>query len=223
MFNKFTLTKVRKSKERDGETNTLLHSRIDFEGMKRDTYQLLVARGILPPAMDLDRHTTATLIQKAMESGRMTETLTAEMWEIPTRYEQIGMQAAGLEPGAAELLAELKKRYRLAVVTNNSLKAAEIALKNNHIFDLFDVVVGREKMGALKPEPDGFEYVLRQFPDLPAQYWISIDSWIDAQASIQAGVSFLLYQGNLKRVRQAGVEPLAHIHHWDELRPWLEV
>ena len=107
-----------------------------------------------------------------------------------TRYEQIGMQAAGLEPGAAELLAELKKRYRLAVVTNNSLKAAEIALKNNHIFDLFDVVVGREKMGALKPEPDGFEYVLRQFPDLPAQYWISIGQ-LDRCPSIDPGRCFL--------------------------------
>ena len=83
MFNKFTLTKVRKSKERDGETNTLLHSRIDFRKDEAGHVSTSsVARGILPPAMDLDRHTTATLIQKAMESGRMTETLTAEMWEF---------------------------------------------------------------------------------------------------------------------------------------------
>jgi phosphoglycolate phosphatase len=51
----------------------------------------------------------------------------------------------------------------LVVVTNNSIGAAEVALRANGIYEYFDLVVGREMMGSLKPSPDGFLVALNMF------------------------------------------------------------
>lgn len=199
--------------------NTLLRSTIDFAGMKRDTYRFLCSHGVLPHDLDLTVHTTSTLIEQAMASGRMTDSMVQRMWEIPTRYEREGMQNADLESGAAELLDSLQSEYRLVVVTNNSIAAAEIALRTNGIYDMFDYVVGREMMGALKPAPDGFHYVLQKYPHWTAEDWISVgDSWVDAKASSLVGIPFILYQGDLDSVLRAGVRPRAHIQQLHELK-----
>jgi phosphoglycolate phosphatase len=96
--------------------NTLLRSAIDFDAMKRETFEFLVANGILDRSMTLENHTTATVIAEAVGTNKMTDELLRKMWEIPKKHEVCGMKEAGLEPGVAELLARLSGKYLMAVV-----------------------------------------------------------------------------------------------------------
>jgi phosphoglycolate phosphatase len=199
--------------------NTLLKSKIDFAAMKLETFRFLVSRGLLSRPLDISKHTTSTLIEEAAKTGGMTEELVAEMWEIPRRFEMEGMKGAELEDGVAETLEELKGKYRMAVVTNNSNIAAEAALRDHDILDFFDVVVGRETMSSLKPSPAGFHYILDRCSDISAGEWISVgDSWIDGKASMTAGIRFISYQGDIAKMNRMGVHPYASIVDIRELR-----
>jgi len=192
--------------------NTLLRSNIDYIAMKQETYQYLTDLRILPAGLDLERQTTSTIIEAALQKGQMSKQQIDEMWNIARKYELIGMQDARLEPGVLELIKQLHGHYLLALVTNNAYEAAKSALARHHIFDCFDCVVGREQAGTLKPSPAGFLRVLEQYPETCAADWVSVgDSWIDGKAAQDAGIPFVLYQGNLEQLKQHEVQPAAQI------------
>lgn len=192
--------------------NTLLNSRIDYGEMKADTHRYLADLGVLPEQLDLALHTTGTLIAEAMSTGLMQEEWTRSLWERVTAHEVAGMQGAELEPGVEEMLDALDDDLRLAVVTNNSYAAAKEALKRNSIWPVFDLVIGREQMPAIKPHPDGYLAVLDRFPDIPADRWLAIgDSWIDGKAAAGAGIPFVAYRSDPAALAYNGVRPVAHL------------
>ncbi|MEC0373732.1 HAD family hydrolase [Paenibacillus chibensis] len=197
--------------------NTLLSSRIDFSAMKEETYQFLVSRNVLPVGMPLQLYTTATVIEEAIRTNRMTGKLIQEVWEIPRKHEVLGMQQAGLEPGTRDILNELKGKYLITIVTNNSVRAAEVALRENHIMDYFDQMIGREMMNSLKPSPDGYLRILNEYK-YPADEWISVgDSWTDGKASLSAGLRFIAYRADQEKMKQMNVNPSAEIMNLMEL------
>ncbi|NLC69151.1 MAG: HAD-IA family hydrolase [Clostridiaceae bacterium] len=202
--------------------NTLLSSRIDFAAMKSDTYNYIVKLGLLPGDPEFLGMTTAGIIEKAAESNKMTKALKDKIWSIPTKYEILGMKDAPLEPGAEELLEELHGKYRLAVVTNNSVKAAIRAFKRNNIYRYFDIIVGREMVDSLKPSADGFLYVLSRYKDIPPAEWLSVgDAWLDGKASMQAGIKFIAYNGDIEKMNSMGVYPYAEIGDIRELKRFI--
>lgn len=202
--------------------NTILSSKIDFQAMKYETYQFLVSKEILPAGYNLDYHTTSTIVEEAIQTNRMTEELLNEMWDIAKKHEVCGMQGADLESGAVEILNKLQGRYHLAIVTNNSVEAAEIALRNNGIYEYFDFIIGREVMKSLKPSPDGYLRVLDEFKN-SANEWLSIgDSWIDGKASISAGIRFIAYRSDKEMLKQMKVNPTAELSDLLELMSLIE-
>jgi phosphoglycolate phosphatase len=168
--------------------------------------------------------TTSMLVDQAISSGRMDAASTERMWNIAKSYEIAGMKGADLEPGVKELLDLLKDKLRLVIVTNNAGESAEAALLENGIRSYYDLVVGREMMGRLKPQPDGFMYVAERFrEELSVHDWLSVgDSWIDRQASEAAGIEFVAYRPETDKWRAAGVEPGNTIKQWSELFHYLE-
>ncbi|MGG0813025.1 HAD-IA family hydrolase [Paenibacillus alvei] len=202
--------------------NTILRSRIDFQAMKKETYQFLVSKEILPDGYSLDYHTTSTIIEEAIQTNRMTKELLNEMWDIAKKHEVYGMQGADLEPGAVEVLSELKGRYHIAIETNNSVEAAEIVLRDNDIMEYFDFIIGREVMKALKPSPDGYLRVLDEFKH-SANEWLSVgDSWIDGKASVSAGIRFIAYRSDKEKLKQMNVYPTAELSNLLELISLIE-
>lgn len=202
--------------------NTILRSRIDFPAMKRETYAFLVSKNILSTGYVLSEYTTSMLIDEAARTSGMTEQLLRELWDIPKKHEVAGMRGAELEPGARELLDGLKGNYRMAVVTNNSVAAAERALRENGILGYFDLLIGRESVQAMKPSPDGYLRVLNEYP-FSADEWLSLgDSWIDGKASIEAGIKFIAYRPDADKLKQMNVKPYAVIEELSELLPVIE-
>jgi phosphoglycolate phosphatase len=176
----------------------------------------------MPGGLLLDEHTSSTIIGAAQKSNHLTDELADQMWRIAEKHEVSGMQDADLEPGAEAVLRHLYGDYCLVVVTNNSIGAAEVALGANGIYEYFDLVIGREMMKALKPSPDGFLVALNKFQHIAPNEWISVgDAWIDGKASAEAGIPFISYQGDAKKMRSNGVFPMAEITEIGELLGFL--
>ncbi|MZQ84224.1 HAD hydrolase-like protein [Paenibacillus sp. 5J-6] len=191
--------------------NTLLQSHIDFPAMKQAIAHFLIREGTLTREFSIAPHTTSTILAHVKEEGASEEVLTAAL-QIAEGYELTGMEGAGLEPGALELLDKLQGNYGLALVTNNSYAAALRALENTGIKERFDLIVGRDQMEAMKPSPSGNLFVLNHFSEIEANAWISVgDSWIDGQAAKEARIPFISYGNGVPLMVEKGVKPAAHI------------
>jgi phosphoglycolate phosphatase len=202
--------------------NTLISSKIDFAAMKRDTYNYIVKLGLLPEGPEILNMTTSRIIEKAAESKKMTKELKDKIWSIPTKYEVLGMENAPLEPGVEELVRELHGKYHLAIVTNNSVEAANRVIKRNNIYQYFDIIVGREMVDSLKPSPDGFIYVLNKYKNVSPGEWLSVgDAWLDGKASMLIGIKFIAYNGDIERMNSMGVYPYAEISDIRELKRFI--
>ncbi|UVI30800.1 HAD family hydrolase [Paenibacillus spongiae] len=203
--------------------NTLLQSRIDFGMMKAGIYRYLVRSAVLEEGFPVEEHTTATLIEHIRQTGKLTGSLYEAVMKIAAEHEVRGMEGAGLEPGAGELLAALHRRYCLAVVTNNSIAAARTALERTGIVHYFDLIVGREQMTSMKPTPAGFLVVKERLHTIGADQWLSVgDAWIDGKASADAGIPFISYRTPLDIMHERGVRPIGRVDKLSELIPLLD-
>jgi phosphoglycolate phosphatase len=191
--------------------NTLLQSHIDFKAMKIETAEFLINKGILSKEFLIDAHTTSTILAYVKEN-EAPDNILEEAMRIAEQHELRGMEGAGLEAGAIELLDTLRGRYKLVIVTNNSHAAALQALETTGIKDRFDLIVGREQMDVMKPSPSGYLAAKGYFPSIQESEWISIgDSWIDGKASIDARIPFISYGKTTHTMEEKGVKPAAHI------------
>ena len=74
-----------------------------------------------------------------------------------------------LEPGALDLLQDLRSAgFRFGIISNFDLRLYEI-LKHVGIFDLFEHIIVSSQVGADKPSPRIFEEALRRFQVEPAE------------------------------------------------------
>lgn len=202
--------------------NTLLQSKINYEGMKKATFILLEKQGFLPADFYWRDYTTSQLIELARGSGRLNEEVEKLIWETVVSFEKEGMHNVALEPGVKELLDRLHNLCRLVVLTNNALSAALIALEETGVVNYFDQIVGREQMVALKPSPSGVEYIMEQYPDIAASDWLLVgDSWIDGKAAQEAGVPFLAYQADVDDLKKQLVDPVGYITHLRQVLNYL--
>jgi phosphoglycolate phosphatase len=198
--------------------NTLLRSNIDFKAMKSDVCAFLKRSGAISPETKEDEHTTATLIEAARSGGVLNAALDAAVWEIVRRYEVEGMRGANLEPHVDYMLEKFSGRFVLAVLTNNSCDAAVSALGRNGIDRYFNLIAGREQVPGLKPSPAGMLHIMGRYPEISADGWLSVgDSWIDGRASMDAGIRFICYRGDIDKMNRNGVYPPLTIQDMAEL------
>ena len=74
-----------------------------------------------------------------------------------------------LEPGALELLQDLRRAgYRLGIISNFDLRLHDI-LRQVGVLDLFEQIVVSSQVGAEKPSPRIFEEALRRFAVEPVE------------------------------------------------------
>jgi putative hydrolase of the HAD superfamily len=74
-----------------------------------------------------------------------------------------------LEPGALELLQDLRRAgFRLGIISNFDLRLREI-LQHVGVLDLFEQIVVSSQIGAEKPSPRIFGEALRRFAVEPAE------------------------------------------------------
>ncbi|WP_202081340.1 HAD family hydrolase [Caldalkalibacillus salinus] len=204
--------------------NTLLHSSIDFQGMREDLIYALHKEQI-GHKKDLEQLSTpAQIIEYARDwFTTYPETdIEATLWEIVKQHEKVGMASAALEPGALECVQYLASQgVLLTVVTNNAWESAQYALERTKLRRYFQLLVGREQMEKLKPSPSGVFYVLHHYPQVSS--WVMVgDAWIDGKAAQEAEVPFIAYKGSEVDMQNHDVDVLTYVDGHQSLVEWMK-
>jgi phosphoglycolate phosphatase len=109
--------------------------------------------------------------------------------------------------------------WATAVWTNNARAISLAALERCGLLPLFDLVVTRDDMAALKPDPDGWRVISSHFGLREAI--VIGDSWVDGVAAAAAGVPFIAYRANQADLERWRVTPVAHLADLALLPAWL--
>ncbi len=199
--------------------NTVLGSRIDFAGIRRELVSVLRAAGATrEPEGALLRSAIAELVARGAAHDRARGTdLVPQMWRIIEAHEAAGLKDAAALDGAPGVLRTLRHRgYRVAILTNNGREAALAALRSAGLAACVETVVARDDAPALKPAGGGVREALRRLGAIERAYVIG-DSWIDGAAAAASGAVFIAYRRSADELRPRGLTPWRVIAHLEEL------
>lgn len=203
--------------------NTVVHSRIDFSGIRRDVIALLHVNDVT----DEDPEALARLsIGQIIALGeahddRAGTHVGSTAWQIVLEYERAGMLQATVEDGAATSLAALRDRgFRLTVLTNNARPATLAALEKFALTGLFDLILTRDEV-PMKPDPAGVLRAREQLDGVAGRTVVVGDSWLDGIAAQLARVPFIAFRPRLDVLSERGVAVWALVERLDELPPLL--
>jgi phosphoglycolate phosphatase-like HAD superfamily hydrolase len=114
-----------------------------------------------------------------------------------------------LMEGADVMLAELRQRYRLVVVTTRGRGDAQAFLGQHELGDLFEAVVTRESTRRLKPHPEPICRAADQL-GVPVERCVMVgDTTMDVRSARQAGaraVAVLCGFGGRRELERAGAD-----------------
>ena len=187
--------------------HTLIRSPLDLAAMAVDMRGLLEMRcGPLPARPD--RYRVGELIHWCQANAPHVE---APLWEVALAHERRAVADASLEPGARDAIEGAKAAgFATAVWTNNAREVTALALARFELLTALDLVVTRDEMRALKPDPDGWRVIAGHFGDHRDAVVVG-DSWVDGVAAMAAGIPFVAYRPNDGDLARWKVEPVARI------------
>ena len=197
--------------------HTLVNSPLDLAAMALEMRALIERHcGPLPPRPE--RYRVGELIRHcAREAPAMSE----PVWAVALEHERRALEAAWLEPGALEALTGARAAgFRTALWTNNARAVTEIALDRFGLAAHLDLVVTRDDMRELKPDPDGYRVIAQHFG--PARDAVVVgDSWVDGLAAAEAGVPFVAYRAREAELERWKITPVARLTDLTALPAWL--
>jgi phosphoglycolate phosphatase len=193
--------------------HTLVRSPLDLRAMAEELGRYLASHGVdLPP-----RQTRWSAPELARLVGERAPHLEEGFWRIALAHEHRALEAARAEPGAREALRDLGARgFRRAVWTNNGRAATEHVLGRLALGAELDLVVTRQEVRHLKPDPDGLRVIALRWPDV-RQLFVVGDSWVDGQAAHAGGAPFVAYRADRAELERRGIPVWAAIEHLGEL------
>src|SRR6266446_842696 len=166
---------------------------------------------------DLDHTLIQTPLDLAAMAVDMRHLLEGANGPLPARNERyrVGELIAHCQTHAPKLEVAL---WELAL--GHERRAMGLA-------DELDLVVTRDDMRALKPDPDGWRVISEHFGKLaegagdPCDAVIVGDSWVDGVAAAKAGVSFIAYRARQEDLDRWQVTPIVHLADLALLPAWL--
>lgn len=170
--------------------NTLVHSQINFAGMRDAICNLLRAHDVTQETnQQLQPFSVGEMITRAArKDAKIAETA----WQRVLEYEREGMAKSTVEADAACILKVLlSKGFKLAVLTNNARVATLDVLKKFDLLDYFDLILTRDDV-PMKPDPAG---ILQAKSTFAADHVFHVgDAWLDGVAANRADVPFIAFQ-----------------------------
>lgn len=199
--------------------HTLVHSPLDLAAMALDI-RAAVERRCGPLPARSERYRVGELIAWCQTNAPHVE---AHAWQIALDHERRALAGASLDRGAVAALDGARAEgWATALWTNNARTVTLDALARFGLVPHLDLIVTRDEMRRMKPDPDGWNVIAAHF-DLaaPGGSYMVGDSWVDGLAAANAGVPFVAYRakdGDLERWR---VRPVARLDDLAALPAWL--
>lgn len=172
--------------------------------MAHDLRVFLLDRGVELPSRET-RWSAPELARLVKETAPSLE---AGFWEIALDHERRALLQATL---AAHGLG-----FRTAVWTNNGGVVTRQVLEQLALAPHVDLVVSRDEVRHLKPDPDGLRVIAAHWPDMGEVYVIG-DSWVDGLAAKAGGVPFIAYRADLEDLERRRIPVWAKISQLREI------
>jgi phosphoglycolate phosphatase len=197
--------------------HTLVNSPLDLAAMALDMRALIErAAGPLP-----DRGERYRIGELLTHCRAQLPALEADLWTCALDHERRAVADAWLEPGALEALTGVRDAgYAVALWTNNAREVTTLALDRFALRPHFDLIVTRDEMRAMKPDPDGWRVMEEHFGTVTDGLVVG-DSWVDGLAAAKAGVPFVAYRTREADLERWQVTPAAHLTDLAALPSWL--
>src|SRR5713101_8131424 len=214
--------------------HTLIQTPLDLAAMAVDMRALIEAASCPLPARH-DRYRVGELIAYLRSQA---PTLESAAWDLALDHERRAMEVATLESGAlAALRGARRAGFATALWTNNARALTLPALERLGLAGDLDLVVTRDDMRALKPDPDGWRVTSEHLsgrlaggtgsaptaPHFSDRLAVVVgDSWGDGVAAAAAGVPFIAYRARQADLDRWKVTPIAQLADLALLPAWLE-
>jgi phosphoglycolate phosphatase len=197
--------------------HTLVNTPLDLAAMALDMRATLEQRcGPLPARPD--RYRVGELIQWCQAHAPDVE---KPLWDIALDHERRAMALATLEVGAREAIDGARAAgFATAVWTNNAREVTGVALERFGLRPVLDLVVTRDEMRALKPDPDGWRVIAAHF-GAHREAVVVGDSWVDGVAAQTAGIPFVAYRAREADLARWNITPVARLDDLAALPGWL--
>ena len=187
--------------------HTLVSSPLDLKAVGREMEAFVRERALPLPQRELRWSGTELFAFVRAEAPH----LEAEILAIPQRHERRAMEQAVLEPFAEEMLTALRQLgFATAIWTNNDRVVADFVLARFDLLPHLDLVVTRDDVAALKPDPDGLRVVRLRWPAAPHIVMVG-DAWVDGLAAQAGGIPFIAYRADAVELERRGVSVTARI------------
>jgi len=167
---------------------------------RRDTRRKLIDLGIPKTALKgikratIMRNTASEYVQRHFSEER-ARIYQREMERFLNHYELDSAKKSRLFPETISTLQTLREiGAKMGLVTNTSRRAVDVVFKIHGLKDYFDVVVTREDVAKLKPDPEGVRLATRK---LSAKRFLVVgDLMLDVLAAKGAnGVAIMVRRG----------------------------
>jgi phosphoglycolate phosphatase len=121
-------------------------------------------------------------------------------------------------PGALDAVAALTETgYKVAICTNKPEYLARELLRQMHVLDRFDALIGADTLPTRKPDPEPLREAVRRAGGDPARSLLVGDTITDHTTARAAGVPSVLVTFGPNGADMPGLEPDVLLHHFDEL------
>jgi phosphoglycolate phosphatase len=198
--------------------HTLVRTPLDLAAMALDMRAHLEGAGACLPARE-ERYRVGELLAFCKREMPAHE---AALWTLALDREQRAMDAATLEPGALDALAGARRLgFVTALWTNNAGVVARSALDRLGLGEHLDLVVTRDEMRELKPDPDGWRVIAALADGAAGGAFMVGDSWVDGLAAAAAGVPFVAYRMTPADLARWKIDPLVTLGDLADLPKFL--
>ena len=169
---------------------TLASFNLDYKTMRAEVRSFLQRKSV-PASVLSTRESIFEMLKKAeiyfkntSKSDEAFVEIQKQALAIAEKFELEAASCTSLLPGANETLKALKRmNLKVGLCTINSQKAANYILQRFQIAGFFDVVVPRNMVRYVKPDPEHFETALKMLGTLPESTLIVGDSGVDMQSA----------------------------------------
>ena len=171
---------------------TIVSFNLDYKALRGEVRACLLRVGV--PASVLSVKDSIFEMLKKTEifvrnSGKSVEAMQEirnEVLAIAEKYELEAAMSTSLLPGASETLTDLKRMgLKIGLFTLNSDKAANYILQRFKLGDFFGVMVPRDKVNFVKPNPEHLEMALKVLGVAAGETVVVGDGNVDMQSAME--------------------------------------
>ncbi|MFW9996617.1 MAG: HAD family hydrolase [Candidatus Odinarchaeota archaeon] len=171
--------------------DTIVHTGIDYPGMKQQVIQRLIDQGYSDLINEVTPPTISNYLRVIKEKDGTNSALYRELMEKVEVFEVEGVNKATMDPSYVDLFKEIGKDLKLALLTNNARKAVTKLMDRFNLSGYFHLVLTRDDIPIMKPDPAGLFKILRHFKLEPINAIFIGDSYVDMLASKAASIPFI--------------------------------